>query len=82
MAAERSHGLQRLRLAASLQLSRSLHTLFLAPGNNTGNTGCDVRAGGRENTTWRSEVAIATWLVSRAPPGLVATLTSEFLIPK
>lgn len=48
--AERSHGLQPLRSAASRQFSGCLHTLFTAPGNHTGDTGSDVRAGGRENT--------------------------------
>lgn len=47
---ERSHGLQPLRSAASRQLSGCLHTLFTAPGNHTGDTGSDVRAGGLENT--------------------------------
>lgn len=49
--AERSHGLHPLRSAASRQLSGCLHTLFTAPGNHTGDTGSDVRAGGRENAS-------------------------------
>lgn len=47
---ERSHGFQEPRSAASRQVSRSLHTLFTAPDNHTGNTGSDAWAGGREKT--------------------------------